>query len=107
LAALLPSVGDLERAPREARREVGWEPDIALPAERIALDVDGRFWHGDGHHKTRDSRGRDLRKVQAFAPLAGASSVSGKHHSNGSVRVTWWSLIFGTRRRSRSPSPST
>ncbi len=66
LAALLLSVGDLERAPREARREVGWEPDIALPAERIALDVDGRFWHGDGHHKTRDSRGRDLRKVQAF-----------------------------------------
>ena len=66
LAALLPSVGDLERAPREARREVGWEPDIALPAERIALDVDGRFWHGDGHHKTRDSRERDLRKVQAF-----------------------------------------
>ena len=66
MAALLLSVGDLERAPREARREVGWEPDIALPAERIALDVDGRFWHGDGHHKTRDSRGRDLRKVQAF-----------------------------------------
>jgi hypothetical protein len=65
--ATLFVVGDLERAPREVRREVGgWEPDIVLPAEHIALDVDGRFWHGDSHHKTRDSRDRDLRKTQAF-----------------------------------------
>ena len=65
LATLVP-VGDLERAPREVRREVGWEPDLVIPTERIALDVDGRFWHGDGHHKTRDSRDRDVRKAQVF-----------------------------------------
>jgi hypothetical protein len=64
--ATLFDVGDLERSPREVRTEVGWEPDIVLPAQRIALDVDGRFWHGDTHHKTRTSLDRDTRKSAAF-----------------------------------------
>ena len=65
LATLLP-VGDLERAPQVVRKETGWEPDIVLLAERIAIDVDGRFWHGDNHHKTRNSADRDTRKIQAL-----------------------------------------
>lgn len=66
LATLLP-VGNLELEPQVVKKETGWEPDIVLPAERIAIDVDGRFWHGDSHHKTRGSQDRDQRKVQAMA----------------------------------------
>jgi DNA-directed RNA polymerase subunit RPC12/RpoP len=37
-----------------------------ISSARIALDVDGRFWHGDTHHKTRGSHDRDYRKTQAL-----------------------------------------
>lgn len=65
LATLFP-IGDLETAGRQLQRAVGWEPDIVIPDHRIALDVDGRYWHGDGHKKTRNSRERDLRKLEVF-----------------------------------------
>ncbi|MCW2901183.1 MAG: hypothetical protein JWO67_3448 [Streptosporangiaceae bacterium] len=38
-----------------------------MPDHRIAIDVDGRFWHAEGHLKTRGSTNRDLRKLQAFS----------------------------------------
>src|SRR5579862_886751 len=46
LGALLP-LGDLHEGSRTVRAETGWEPDIVLRDERIAIDIDGRFWHGD------------------------------------------------------------
>jgi hypothetical protein len=63
LATLFP-VGDLEDAPSEVDREIGWEPDIVLPELRIAIDVDGRHWHDDNYYP--GSRERDTRKVTRF-----------------------------------------
>ncbi|HLX87796.1 MAG TPA: zinc-ribbon domain-containing protein, partial [Acidimicrobiales bacterium] len=65
LGALLP-LGDLHEGSRTVRAETGWEPDIVLRDERIAIDIDGRFWHGDDHHKSRQSTDRDTRKLAAF-----------------------------------------
>ncbi len=37
--------------------EKGLQPDIAFPRQRVAVFVDGCFWHGCGEHGMRDFRG--------------------------------------------------